>query len=100
VARPGAYEINLDDQLSLQQALNLASGAKDWYWTRTLLVSRVDPEGEPTNYRLPLRDILAGELGEARAMPGDVLRVEHNGVSRFQQILAEVFRITVSTRYP
>lgn len=93
VNKAGAFPYPPGTQFSLLQALSFAAGLNDIADPQYAKIYRQDADGTVVEGVFSVKGSDLASASNIMIKPGDVIAVEHTAATRFNLILAEVFRI-------
>ncbi|MBP7936772.1 MAG: SLBB domain-containing protein [Phycisphaerae bacterium] len=93
VNKAGAFPYPPGTQFSLLQALSFAAGLNDIADPQYAKIYRQDADGSIVEASFKVKGSALTSASNVMIKPGDVIAVEHTPATRFNLILAEVFKI-------
>ena len=96
VKKPGIFEINREERVSVLQAVAMAGGIEDGVTPDKAVLTRYDDAPDSKGTKIDLGKLTKGTQPDLEMGPGDVLNIGHNAGTRVQQFFWHVFKVGTS----
>lgn len=93
VKKPGIFEINREERVSVLQAVAMAGGIEDGVTPYNAVLTRFDDAPDTEGTKIDLVKLTKGTQPNLEMGPGDVLNIGHNAGTRVQQFFWHIFKV-------